>query len=134
MPTILTGVPMDPEDLREFSELRKKSTYVVAPWVFSKAIPLNLYKQIDPAMKFITGNPTVKQKMNSKTGSLFLKVVVPLGEGCYEEFDVSYRNDDDDYDYKVKEGDVIDKDTIEICIETKMGNKHMYLRGKTVKE
>jgi hypothetical protein len=122
------------DELKRFQQLSKKNTYIKAPWKTTSKVTLNLYKQICPALKYVTGNPRIVQKMSEK-GDLFLKVEVPLADGCSMEFDISYAYNKKDNPCPFNIGDEFDLNTVMFCIEDKIGREgHLYITGEVVKK
>lgn len=135
MATIDSNIIIPSDDLSEFLSLDKKQSYTVAKWKVEKTIKLALYKNVVPALKYVNGNPYIVMKLNEK-GKPFFKVVFDLEGSDYKEYDVSYEITSKSITEGTAPyvaGDILNLDTVEFCIETKYGNKHLFVRGEVLK-
>ena len=116
------------KEVVEFKNVFSKAQYVRRDWMTNEKDTLTLSEYaelIDPAFKYVSGNPTIIAK-ERKDGGIFIKMSIPLGENYDAEFDLSYEND-------FEEGDEINLDTLKFCVERAMGKSHGYATGELVK-
>ena len=111
----------------QLKEAFLKGTYSIKKWVTIKQIPLDEYAASwNPLMQHISGDPEVVAK-EKKSGDLFLKVRIPIGEGSFAEMDLSYENGSPKNELPFEEGDTLNLDSLMFCVETYCGKIHTYI-------
>lgn len=113
------------EELEHLKELTKKSTFLKKSWQVVKMYTVQQYAYILPCLNFIDGDPEVVLKPK-KDGGSFMKLVIPI-KGSPEplEFDLPYSR-------KYAVGNVLDVDTLHICIEEFLGQEHLCAIGEVL--
>lgn len=103
------------------------NSYVRKVWATECCLPLKEYAEnINSRLKYVTGNPVVVERKRKKDNKSFYKVEVPLQGGTTIEFDLTFN----DHEFEI--GDELILDTVQICIETSVGEDHQYITGDTV--
>lgn len=114
--------------IEERKKVFLKAQYIKRKWVTGEDTKMTLEeyaKYVDSTYYHVKENPIIIAK-EKKDGTTFLKMAIPFSEGCIIEYDLSYESD-------FMEGDEIDVNTLEFCIEKYLDKEHAYATGN-VKE
>jgi hypothetical protein len=117
----------DVKAIAAMKEVFEKAQYVKREWKTDESCTMTLSEYaelIDPAFKYVEGNPVVIAK-ERKDGGIFTKMAIQLKGGSMIEYDLSYEND-------FEEGDEIQLDTLTFCIEKCLDKSHGYATGEIV--
>ena len=114
--------------IAEMKEVFNKAQYIKREWKTDEDCTMTLSEYaelIDTTMAHVTGNPVIIAKERKDDKGIFLKMWIPLEGSSGVEYDLSYEND-------FEEGDEIDKDSLNFCIERFLDKKHGYATGTVI--
>lgn len=118
--------------INEFRESSKKSAFFKKQWITNEDETMSLEDYaslIDPSFKLINKdeNPVIIAK-DKKNGSIFYKLLIFLAGDQEVEYELSYEMDPN----SIEEGDELDVNSLQFCIERWLNEKHLYVKGEIV--